>query len=307
MTDSLRNAMLRIGQSISPADSLAIPGGLHSTPASLLDLMKATQDPQVSRWRKTSEESINNQDFTEENQGVTSDGRDWFFSSNKESRRGIYRFSNAMQEQDFFGINFTGHEHIGDIDFYKGRIYAAMEQPAGILWLNTSFSSHGRDTLKARNGTTPSPQGNSLPWCAVNPWNGWLYSSKFGDSDKPAIDQVFAYNPADNFRHVSTLNLSKGLKRIQGGCFTANGHLLLASDHTHDIQCFSALNGHFRGRASIQVNTFDGEEVEGITVRFGVRRNGVESEVHVVLLDNDITSRDDIFFKHYSVPEPSSL
>ena len=291
---------------------MAIPGGLHAAPRSLSALMRATRDPQPERWRKTSEQEVSNRGWTEECQGVTHDTRHWFFSSNRNPivgapRRGIHRLSSGLRERGFFGVDFTGHEHIGDIDHHDGRIYAAMERPPGILWVDTAFSRHGRATLKDHRGSVPSPQGGSLPWCAINPWNGWLYSSRFGDADQPAIGEVFAYDPDDDFRHVATLGLGQGLKRIQGGCFTPNGHLLLTSDHTYDIHCYSVLNGAHRGRVGIQVDTGDGEEVEGITVRRGVRTDGVDSEVHVVLLDNDFPSGDDVYFKHYSVPRAEDL
>lgn len=312
MNISLKQSLQRIGEQPGSGTILRIPGGLHSSPDRLSSLLQATRDPQVGRWRKTSEESISNRDFTEECQGVTHDGLNWYFSSNKNpligsDKRGIYRLSNDFRELAFFGIDFTGHRHIGDIDFYNGQIYAAMEQPAAIFWVNDSFSRHGRSTLKASNGAEPSPQGNSLPWCAINPWNGWLYSSRFGDANRAAETEIYAYDPDLDFRHVSTLNISHGLKRIQGGCFSPNGHLLLASDHSHDIHCYSALNGIHRGSVGIQVDTSSGEEVEGITVQHDVQQAGTASQVHVVLLDNDISSGDDIFFKHYSVPDTSAL
>ena len=47
--------------------------------------------------------------------------------------------------------------------------------------------------------------------------------------------------------------------------------------------------------------------MEGIALGHLVHGNGSHSWVHVVILDNDITNRDDVFLKHFSVPNPGNL
>jgi hypothetical protein len=81
--------------------------------------------------------------------------------------------------------------------------------------------------------------------------------------------------------------------------------LLLASDYTHDIRCYSVLNGKYLGSAGIQVGST--EEVEGICVKKGVTMHGKAAQVHVILLDNDWPSADDVYFKHYAVGKPDDL
>ncbi|MCU7877928.1 MAG: hypothetical protein KZQ84_14205 [Candidatus Thiodiazotropha sp. (ex Lucinoma borealis)] len=306
---SLKAALAQIG--VNGPNYPRIHGGFHSSPSSLKDILKAMQSPQVGQWQKTSESEHANHDWTEECQGVTHDGQHWYISSNKDpiigsAKRRIYKFTPGMQQVDYFGVDFIGSDHLGGIDHYKGRIYAALEQPAKVMWVTTDFQSSGTDTLKSSSGGS-SPQGSSFPWCAVNPWNGLLYSSKFGSADGAPIKEIFAYDPADGFKHKKTLELKSGLKRIQGGVFSNNGHLLLASDHTFDIRCYSALNGAFRGSAAIQIDPGSGEEVEGLTIWKGISFDGTPAEVHVILLDNDFPSGDDIYFKHYSVPDPDKL
>ena len=51
----------------------------------------------------------------------------------------------------------------------------------------------------------------------------------------------------------------------------------------------------------------DGEEIEGIAIGHLVNGNGAQSWVHVLALDNDITKKDDVFLKHFAVPNPGNL
>ena len=148
----------------------------------------------------------------------------------------------------------------------------------------------------------------SCPWCAVNPWNGLLYSSNNGDN-APGEDTLRAYrfdSPSGKFIHVpyADILLQEKLRRIQGAVFSKNGHVLLASNHTNDIRCYSVLNGYYLGRASIQK---DGswnvaEEVEGLTIWEDISYGNIATHVHVILLDNDKPDDDDVYFKHYRVP-----
>jgi hypothetical protein len=129
-----------------------------------------------------------------------------------------------------------------------------------------------------------------------------------GDNE-PGENTLRAYrfdSSSGHFVHVPSADivLQEKLRRIQGAVFSKNGHVLLASNHTDDIRCYSVLNGYYLGRASIQK---DGswnvaEEVEGLTIWEGISYEGVSTHVHVVLLDNDKPDDDDVYFKHYRVP-----
>ena len=324
MNQSLRDGLTRIGETRpNKSASFRIPDNFHSFPpdGSLFAAVRSMKSLRTSNWRQTSHGRFFNLDWTEACQGVTYDGRFWYFSRNfgpggLKRKQGIYKLKPNMEQEEFFSVKFLGHDHLGDIDYYNGKIiglntsegliFAAMEGPEAILVVPTDFHFHSLVTLKGRTIHEPSPQGDSLPWCAINPWNGYLYSSRFGQHK--SIDKVFAYSFPD-LTWKATLGLKKPIRHVQGGCFTHNGHLLLTSDHSHDIRCYSALNGGFLGSVPIEVNDSASvrEEVEGLTIRKDFASEGRPAEVHVVLLDNDLTSRDDVYFKHYSVPNPDDL
>lgn len=336
MRISLKNSLQKIGETQTAKYRLILPDLFDSmpqssnfrNPASLKQAVYAMHSPEPQG--KVSEGEYRD-NWTRNSQGVTNDGNFWYFSSNKKryaggivqtEKRGIYKFSKDMRKQlAFFGVDDPWNiDHIGGIDHYRGIIYTAIEapedrvHPPGILTVSTRFN---RSTAKLTelNG----PQGNSIPWCAINPWNGLLYSSEFGDigkdKDKPPVQTIYAYDPNDNFRYIKSKNitLSKTIRRVQGGCFSENGHLILSSDHSKDIRYYSALNGFYLGRSSIQSK--DGEEVEGVSIWKNYIHKNKKSHVHVILWEKASWKRvtfwdagdTKIWFKHYSVKHPEYL
>lgn len=311
MVKSFRSALRGIGEPGSGRTYPSWDSDFHWAPSRLSETIRLLRNPQVPAWKKRSEKRFRNKDWTEECQGVTSDGTHWYLSSNKcgwvfePERRAIYKFDSRMNliadhklgrflESKFGNLKCEG-VHIGDIDWWAGRIYIPVENPMGLIRLTDDFARTSKHGLVGHNGGRP-PQSH-FPWCAVNPLNGLLYSSDFDN-----VDQVFAYAPGRDYKHVDTLKLSKTTHRVQGGCFSPEGKLYLASDSSHDIRGFSSLTGSYLGSASIQVEEKD-QEVEGICY-WKTTTSNIKAQVHVILLDNDTTSSDDIWLKHYASPVP---
>lgn len=305
---SLRKHLGEIGE-FGTKNEIRLKRDFYVLPPSglLKDIMRATRSPKPTEWTKPAEGQFFNRDWTEECQGVTHDDSYWYLSSNHKGKQRVYRLSLTNKVVGYVKLAGNGSGHIGDIDYYQGRIYCAMENPIKILIIDTqAFNGWRPVNLTGESGGGP-PQ-SSCPWCALNPWNGLLYSSNNGD-DAPGENTLRAYrfdSSSGNFLHLPSadITLQEKLRRIQGAVFSKNGHVLLASNHTNDIRCYSVLNGYFVGRASIQK---DGswnveEEVEGLTIWEGLSYDGTPTHVHVILLDNDAPDDDDIYFKHYHVP-----
>lgn len=305
---SLRGRLAEIGE-LGARNKLSIRGDFYVLPSSgrLKDIMRAMRSPKPAEWTKPNEGQFFNYDWTEECQGVTHDDSYWYLSSNHDGKQRVYRFSLANDVVSHVKLSGNGSDHLGDIDYYQGRIYCAMEGPTKILIIDTPpFSGWWPAELAGESGGGP-PQA-SCPWCAVNPWNGLLYSSNNGD-DEPGEDTLRAYRfdfSSGRFVHVPSADivLQEKLRKIQGAVFSKNGHVLLASNHTNDIRCYSVLNGYYLGRASIQKDGSwnVGEEVEGLTIWEDITYEDVSTHVHVILLDNDWPDDDDVYFKHYRVP-----
>ncbi len=311
--ESLRSHLEQIGEP-GAKSSFGVRRDCFVLPpsGSLRDVMRAMRSPNPAGWTKPNEGQFFNHDWTEECQGVTHDDSYWYLSSNHQGKQRVYRFSLANAVVSDVKLAGNGSGHLGDIDYHEGRIYCAMEGPVKIVIIDTPpFTGWWPARLTGEGGGAP-PQ-ESCPWCAINPWNGLLYSSNNGD-DAPGENTLRAYRldaAAARFSHVpeADIVLQERLRRIQGGVFSKNGHVLLASNHTNDIRAYSVLNGHYLGRASIQK---DGswnvkEEVEGLTIWEGISYEGVATHVHVVLLDNDAPDEDDVYFKHYRVSSSADL
>ena len=47
--------------------------------------------------------------------------------------------------------------------------------------------------------------------------------------------------------------------------------------------------------------------MEGLAIAHLIHNGGSSTYIHVVILDNDATNEDDVFLKHFAIPDPSVL
>ena len=177
------------------------------------------------------------------------------------------------------------------------------------------------------HGVAKSGQNHSFPWCAINPFNGLLYSSPFYDNGG---HEVFAYDRASGAWAGSqyTIHLTRPAYRVQGGCFSPRGHLYLASDRAEAVSsgetvtfpssdvhlvgvgesgrakrrkfilCYSAFNGQYLGRAFVDALE-KRQELEGLCYGPGTV-GGHAVQLHVVLLENEPIAKDNAYIKPYA-------
>jgi hypothetical protein len=297
---SMRDSLQMIGE---PKPGQAIPpfpGGFHSAPRSLRAALRAMNPPQIESWRHAQTTEYDNKLWTEECQGLTTDGQHWYVSSNNEDFRGIHKFpfDFAHFDDPHPSVELPSGlgNHIGALDHHEGRIYVAVEPTPRVWMLDHDLNTLGTFDLGGAQ--------SAMPWCAINPWNGWLYSS-----DSHNVDRVHAYDPADGVLKGFLRLEGPEVDLVQGGCFSANGHLYLTSDATEEIRAYSALNGAFLGSQAISISSapFTKEEVEGLAVARFTHAGGDLTHVHLVILDNDAINEDDVDIQHYAVPNPEFL
>lgn len=271
-------------------------------------------DPKTQEFRRRYEEAFDNRSWTEECQGVSHDDKYWYLSSNAKGRQAIVRLDSKFRVCGTVPIKRVNHGHIGDIDVKGGYVYGALEKPLGVLSLPTeAFDAPDQPgnlprayQLVEDNGGAP-PQTNA-PWCVYDELTERLYSSSDDD-----VGVVYAYriDPArQRFVHDARCDCileGNKLQHVQGGALTPNRNLIISSDGKPALHVYDFANGHYWGQTPVKRDSSKGEEVEGVDVRLGVRHAGQETQIHLILLDNDLLSSDDVIFKHYSVPEPSSL
>lgn len=332
---SYRETLRKTG--ITEGVILNFPSGYYNFPRSFRQALFAMNSPEPSKWFKKYEDE-KSENYTNRCNGVATDGKFWYFSSNDPDReeKGIYKVDFSYNViGNMLKLESSGSDHIGALCCYQGNLYVACENPQQILIIDTStFDSFTQHRILGTTGEV-SPQRDKLAWCAIHPWNGFLYSSLSGDeggvshdssgiiktvvdlvtgninevaslTTKKPVTEVFGYEFREgNFYNVpsATIHLKRPIGKVQGGAFTKNGNLLLSDDEGNEIKCYSSLTGHFWGGTAVQVNrSFETyEEMQGLCVSEGLSIEGLPTQIHLILLDVDL-SGDEFFHKHYTVP-----
>ena len=274
-------------------------------------------NPNMKHWRLVGEKEYS-EDWTEECQGVTTDGQYWYITSNdKRDRRAVYKYTIDMKFVAKFGLEgikkqLNGdeeHFHVGDLTYYKGNLYIPLENPQKLMILSTDFKTTKFFNLRDKKNTKPTPMGNTFAWCAIDPRTGLLYTSDFGGDGNLTNIYIYAKKDHANYTHVGNLTLKERMGRVQGGVITENCKLILADDYYNAIKCYSLKTGAYYGKETVQVDKRDhvAEEIEGLCISppGSIRLKGVPVQVHLILLDNDKPDDDDVIFKHYAVPIPA--
>jgi len=303
MVISLKESLHQIDALRPDALPLAVPGALHSSPRSVRRLAAAARPSDIASWVMGNRREFANETWTEECQGLTTDGEFWYISSNNEDLRAIHKFDRHFRRLG--GATFPSHlgNHIGDIDYFEGTIYAAIEPSRSVAMFDTS--PHFIGSAQLQPGRLRELPQEKMPWCAIHPWNGLLYTSNDDD-----VRQIHAYDPRNNFAYAKSLDLRGGVvNRVQGGVFSGNGRLYLASHGSKQIRAYSTLNGAFLGARALDVDdsTLEAEEVEGLAI-WPLTALGLLSplSVHIVILDNDLNS-DDVYLDSFWVASADHL
>jgi hypothetical protein len=206
------------------------------------------------------------------------------------------------------------YDHFGDLDYHNGYIFVGLENSHRDF--TARMACFNAANLEFIGSAILTEQGTHASWCAINPADGFLYSSAFDD-----VTALFAYRFLVNnnnfmltFDHMAPL-VSEAeepyqLSGIQGGVFSVGDtqtYLYLSSnaDDTRGVQVFNWPDGRHVQEIFIdtELDTF-GEEIEGLTY-WDLSLNtapGIQGQLHVLELDNDLLTADDIkCFKHYKI------
>ena len=278
-----------------------IPRSFHAFPrnGSLRAAIKAMEDVDIDRWEMTSESQFHNYEWSDEFQGLTHDDQHWYISRTFNISKHNSYFEKIHEIGIPSDLEKEGYNHFGDIDFYNGHLYIPIEHENWerdpiVLVLDSNLVEIEHKALSKHR---------AAPWCAINPWNGYLYSSEFHN-----VSKLYAYDPENDFEFITTLELKNPdgvIDEVQGGCFSKNGRLYLTSDITQEIRCYSVLNGCFMGSRKVLYNpdSPDYFEMEGITL-WRLIVDSAPVQIHVGIRDNDWPDKDDLYLKHYSSSSP---
>jgi hypothetical protein len=232
------------------------------------------------------------------------------------SRSGEITARTFVPELDEKGEPLAKHYcHFGDIDYYKGFVFAPLEHDEcggpehkpKILAFDTDLRFLCSETLS---------QGGA-PWCAVNPVNGLLYSSNFDASElfvyrwdvRPGsglvlelVGRVRLLTPDGRFPYTC---------QIQGGAFSAKGHLYLADQIGMGVRGFDMLTGRIAAHFEVVYDKDKHQELEGLCL-MPISKDGsgtVDSVLHQLVTQDPGPPFDSMVFRvwmhHYGLGEAS--
>lgn len=216
----------------------------------------------VYDWQQTDEKSFLGVDAFTKSQGMASDGERMFFSWNL----GLHSMDLAMDvglEDNLTGIprdlTYAGSNHIGDIDFFDGKIYAPVEDGPG--YLNPTMVAFDPDTLQAdpeRYRLDQNLLTKGAPWVAIDDERSVAYTAQWNDTTLLNVHRL------SDFAITSTVQLDKPVPRIQGA-EVYKGYLYAARDNYAEksVIAIDPVTGHVS--YLFDRNLGLDHEVEGLT------------------------------------------
>ena len=329
----------------------AIKGNYGGTAETTVRVVDKDRWPAYYQWPSNYPKS-REPGWSDELQDLTHDDSNWYFSKGKTSDQyKIWKFPithdlNATVKSPNPGAGIlavpmpaeltNGFDHFGGLDYYDGNLYVALEAvgcastPKIAVFRASDLKMIAHADLTGR----PYP-GYHLPYCAIDPRSGLLYSStddgvteltihrpmltKVGNGYQLKMQYVGRFPLLDAAGNKITLN------SLQSCDITENGHLYLVSNDLNKggIFGFSLIENKlltfipvfWKGEFPAK------EELEGITL-WDVDRPGAPKfanenwggQVHLLILDNDYDKKipllkkgeDDFHIRHWRV-SPADL
>ncbi|MHA6533961.1 hypothetical protein [Paenibacillus sp. BAC0078] len=178
-------------------------------------------------WHEVSKSTFWLTDAFERGQGVTSDGNSWIFNS----QLGLLKTAldgKSVQARNAVAIPSAiaqkGGDHIGDISYYNGLIYAPIED--GDKYEHPYIALFNAQTLDYTGTSYELPLSlhpGGVPWVAVDAPRNQVYTAQW--SHAPVLN---VFNLGD-MSLLKTVPLSQTIDRIQGAEMY-NGFLYASSD-----------------------------------------------------------------------------
>ena len=172
-------------------------------------------------------------------QGVTNDGKYYYFSGNKHLGKADIK-TGEMIRTNFYAIpkalRDKGCNHIGGLSYHNGYVYAAIED--GPDYNNSFIALYDAETLKFTGKYYELPHElhlEGVPWCEVDEENGYLYTAEWSNA---VVLNVF---DLEKLEFVKTIPLSEPVDRIQGAALYG-GKLYLSCDEENDSKRILSLD-----------------------------------------------------------------
>lgn len=264
-----------------------------------------------TNWRLVGTDTFRYQDTLMRSQGVATDGASWFFSWQGGLSHTLDDYTpigfNTLPVQaddtpafNLDGTNHVGATHIGDIDYYDGKIYAPVEdgeQGVGPVSVNNPEYQAPRiaiydATTLAYTGVSyrlpTSSHSDGVPWVAVDRARREVYTAEWGmPRDRLVVTDLQMRNERFlKLVYPDALGPNFRLNRIQGGKVLGDTMYVARDDAAKTIFAIDLRSGLVTKLFSLNP-TAANAELEGLAVR----RTPDGALLHVLLvLNNDLPS-----------------
>jgi len=236
----------------------------------------------VSGWVETGSRSFTGEEGFTKAQGIASDGGRIFFSWNLGLHSTDLGFGTTLATNAYDAIPYDlggmGLNHIGDIDYFDGKIYAPIED--GSAYLHPYVVTYEADTLQATGDRFALDRDRlmeGVPWVAIDPVRQVAYTAEWNDTTRLNVHRL------SDFAITSTVPLSRTVGRIQGAK-VYKGMLYAARDNGGEksIEAIDPVTGQV-------TNLFDrnlGDDFETEGIAFVTNNSGT------TMLTSDIDQSD---------------
>jgi len=218
-------------------------------------------DPKPNYYPDVSTQSYTLFDALTRAQGITNDGKSFYFSFNfgliKTALDGV-----TMQASNYLAIPpkllLEGCSHIGGITYFNGKIYAPVEDSK--VFQHLYICTYDAKTLKfiAAYALPLKNQEFGVPWCVADPENGYIYSAR-----RDHITTINAYD-TETLKLVKTIEINSPVHKVQGGDMYKG--ILYLSISRDDQAVFAVNLKTGEVKKAFARNLIDGAEGEGMTI-----------------------------------------
>jgi Ca2+-binding RTX toxin-like protein len=173
-----------------------------------------------------------------------------------------------------------GFDHIGDIDYYDGRVYISLDSEAGdyqnghVAVLNASDLSYTGELYELKGDPT-NEHDDVASWVAVDGEAGIGYGKEWQSGDTINVYDL------DDWSFTGTLQMDKSLKNIQGAKVLDGMMYMAAHDSTRSVYSIDLSTGHVEELFQLPTPSGGRTETEGLEVR---KNDKGEVEITVELI-----------------------
>ena len=244
-------------------------------------------------WKQVGVDSWQLPDAGLRSQGVATDGTSWFFSWQYGLEHANDAYVDLLPRVVAIPgpLLLAGSDHIGDIDYYKGKLVVPIEDGHdNYQHPYLAFANPKTLAIGSYSAVPWQLQTEGVPWVAVDSKRALAYTAEW---NKTTQLNVFDLN--NHFAYLRSIPLQYKLSRIQGAKVYGDTLIATVDDKRKSVYQISLGTGAISKLFSLN----DGDELEGIAIR----QMADGSLVHVILLHGRVQDPSSGFhatFQHYA-------